>query len=84
MKLAAVYAIAKLAKEPVPGGVLDAYDLKALAFGPHYIIPKPLDMRVVPRVAVAVAEAAMKSGVARQTLNLAAYQTALTKRLSSP
>jgi malate dehydrogenase (oxaloacetate-decarboxylating)(NADP+) len=81
MKLAAVYALAKLAKEPVPAAVLQAYGLASIGFGPQYIIPKPLDMRVVPEVAAAVAGAAMKSGLARETFELGSYKKALIKRL---
>ncbi|GAM77233.1 NADP-dependent malic enzyme [Vibrio ishigakensis] len=65
MKLAAVEAIRQLAKEPVPQAVLDAAGVDALEFGPGYIIPKPMDPRLLPRVATAVAKAAIESGVAR-------------------
>ncbi len=65
MKLAAVEAIRSIAKEPVPAEVLTAADVKALNFGKSYIIPKPMDPRLLPRVARAVAEAAVASGVAR-------------------
>ncbi|MFD2177024.1 malic enzyme-like NAD(P)-binding protein [Veronia pacifica] len=65
MKLAAVNAIRSLAKEPVPEEVLKASGSKALSFGPDYIIPKPMDGRLLPRVAKAVAQAAVDSGVAR-------------------
>ena len=64
MKLAATYAIAALAKEPVPESVLAAYDLKELSFGPDYILPKPFDPRLIHTVSPAVARAAMESGVA--------------------
>lgn len=64
MKVAAVNAIRDLAKEPVPQAVLDACDLDALEFGPDYIIPKPVDERLLSRVSAAVAEAAVESGVA--------------------
>ena len=65
MKLAAVDAIRQLAKETVPGDVLKAAGIDNLSFGPAYIIPKPMDARLLPRVARAVAEAAVESGVAR-------------------
>jgi malate dehydrogenase (oxaloacetate-decarboxylating)(NADP+) len=65
MKLAAVKALAELAREDVPDGVLRAYGLDHLRFGRDYLIPKPLDYRVLLRVPPAVARAAMESGVAR-------------------
>ncbi|TAF35165.1 MAG: NADP-dependent malic enzyme [Cytophagales bacterium] len=65
MKLAAVYALAELAKQPVPDVVKLAYNDKKLQFGREYIIPKPLDPRLLTTVAPAVAKAAMDSGVAR-------------------
>jgi malate dehydrogenase (oxaloacetate-decarboxylating)(NADP+) len=65
MKLAAVDAIRQLAKEEVPAEVLKAAGVESLAFGPGYIIPKPMDPRLLPRVAKAVAQAAVDSGVAR-------------------
>ncbi|KGY13376.1 malate dehydrogenase [Vibrio tubiashii] len=65
MKLAAVDAIRQLAKEEVPAEVLSAAGVDALSFGPGYIIPKPMDPRLLPRVAKAVAQAAVDSGVAR-------------------
>ncbi|KKD00054.1 MULTISPECIES: malic enzyme-like NAD(P)-binding protein [Photobacterium] len=65
MKLAAVNAIRELAKEPVPAEVIKAAGVDKLAFGPDYIIPKPMDPRLLPRVAKAVAVAAVESGVAR-------------------
>ncbi|MBN2560859.1 MAG: NADP-dependent malic enzyme [Phycisphaerae bacterium] len=65
MKLAASKALADLAREDVPDSVLRAYGLKRLQFGPDYIIPKPFDPRVLTWEASAVAEAAVKSGVAR-------------------
>ena len=64
MKLAAVYAIAGLAKKPVPDVVNAAYNLKRISFGPEYIIPKPLDPRLLTTVAPAVAKAAIESGAA--------------------
>ena len=65
MKLAAVEAIRSLAKEDVPADVLKAAGVESLSFGPDYIIPKPMDARLLPRVARAVAQAAVDSGVAR-------------------
>lgn len=65
MKLAAVHAIRELAKEPVPESVLVASGVPHLVFGHDYIIPKPMDPRLLPRVAKAVAQAAVDSGVAR-------------------
>jgi malate dehydrogenase (oxaloacetate-decarboxylating)(NADP+) len=65
MKIAAVHALANLAREPVPDSVLKAYDLERLQFGPEYLIPKPFDPRVLWRVAPAVAKAAMEEGLAR-------------------
>ena len=67
MKLAAVYALAELAKEEVPKEVISAYG-GSFSFGPDYIIPKPFDPRVLSQVASAVARAAMDSGVARKPL----------------
>ncbi len=82
MKVAAVRAIADLAKEDVPDEVLAAYDLPALHFGPDYIIPKPFDPRVLLWVAPAVARAAAESGVARQPIeDLAAYRERLERKL---
>lgn len=68
MKLAAVEAIRSIAKEAVPEEVLKAAGVEELSFGPHYIIPKPMDPRLLPRVAKAVAQAAVDSGVARIAL----------------
>jgi malate dehydrogenase (oxaloacetate-decarboxylating)(NADP+) len=65
MKLAAAYALAQLAKEPVPPEVAKAYNVDKLEFGRDYIIPKPLDLRLISRVAPAVAKAAIETGVAR-------------------
>ncbi|HHX8462349.1 TPA: malic enzyme-like NAD(P)-binding protein [Vibrio diabolicus] len=65
MKLAAVEAIRELAKDPVPETVLKAAGVDKLEFGADYIIPKPMDSRLLPRVAKAVAQAAVDSGVAR-------------------
>lgn len=68
MKLAAVYAIAELAKEPVPDVVNAAYKLKRTTFGRDYILPKALDPRLLTRVSCAVAKAAIESSVSRKTI----------------
>jgi malate dehydrogenase (oxaloacetate-decarboxylating)(NADP+) len=82
MKLAAVYAIAQLAKEPVPDTVNLAYDSKNIVFGAEYIIPKPIDPRLIYTVAPAVAKAAMESGVAQYKItNWEAYENELINRL---
>lgn len=82
MKLAAVYALAELTKEQVPEEVMEAYDNKNLTFGKDYIIPKPLDSRLITRVAMAVAKAAIESGVARKTItDWDAYKRELKKRM---
>ncbi len=65
MKMAAVYAIAELAKEPVPAEVLKSFNLTELSFGPEYIIPKANDPRLLGKVSMAVAQAAVDIGVAR-------------------
>ena len=83
MKLAASKALATLAKEPVPDSVLKAYGVDNLSFGKDYIIPKPLDPRLISCVASCVAKAAMDSGVARQPISdWDAYKKSLDKRLS--
>jgi malate dehydrogenase (oxaloacetate-decarboxylating)(NADP+) len=82
MKLAAVKALAELARMPVPDIVHLAYNEKSLQFGPGYIIPKPLDPRLLSTVAPAVAKAAIASGVARMPItNWPAYELDLQKRL---
>ena len=68
MKLAAVHAIADLAKQPVPDVVNDVYKVNNLTFGPAYFIPKPVDPRLITEVSAAVAKAAIESGVARRTI----------------
>ena len=68
MKLAAVRAIAGLAKKPVPDVVNEAYHVNNLTFGPEYFIPKPVDPRLITEVSMAVAKAAMESGVARKQI----------------
>jgi malate dehydrogenase (oxaloacetate-decarboxylating)(NADP+) len=82
MKLAAVYALARLAKEAVPESVSKAYNVTNLVFGKEYIIPKPLDPRLLITVAPAVARAAMKSGVARKPISdWDQYKLELSQRL---
>lgn len=82
MKLAAVHAIAQLAREPVPEIVNLAYNQKNITFGRDYIIPKPLDPRLIHTVAPAVAKAAISSGVAQKPItNWEAYENELKKRL---
>ncbi|MGN6567311.1 MAG: NADP-dependent malic enzyme [Flavipsychrobacter sp.] len=84
MKLAAVKALATLAKEPVPDMVNVAYNETSLFFGPTYIIPKPIDPRLLVTVAPAVAKAAMENGVARKPItDWEAYETELYHRLGS-
>ncbi len=80
MKMAAAKALAQLAHEDVPDSVLSAYGLTTLRFGRDYLIPKPLDTRVLLYVAPAVAQAAMASGVARRQLDLDAYRETLLAR----
>ncbi|MBD3750329.1 MAG: NADP-dependent malic enzyme [Sphingobacteriales bacterium] len=82
MKIAAVKAIAALAKEPVPEAVNLAYNAKNLKYGKEYIIPKPIDFRLITTVSPAVAKAAIDSGVARHKItDWEAYNTELRKRL---
>jgi malate dehydrogenase (oxaloacetate-decarboxylating)(NADP+) len=78
MKVAATHALAGLAKKgDVPQSILAAYHLPSLSFGPDYIIPKPLDPRVLVEESVAVARAAMESGVARNFVDLDDYRKKL-------
>lgn len=82
MKIAAVRALAALAKEDVPDSVLSAYGGEPIRFGPEYIIPKPFDPRVLLWEAPAVAKAAMESGVARLPIaDFEAYKDSLEARL---
>ncbi|HLL44743.1 MAG TPA: NADP-dependent malic enzyme, partial [Segetibacter sp.] len=82
MKLAAVKALAEMAKSTVPDIVNMAYNEKNIAFGPEYIIPKPLDPRLLSTIAPAVAKAAMESGVAQHPIeDWNAYAVELNKRL---
>jgi malate dehydrogenase (oxaloacetate-decarboxylating)(NADP+) len=81
MKIAAVHALAKLARQEVPEKVSKAYGGKKFRFGPEYIIPKPFDSRVLLWVCPAVAKAAMESGVAQEKVDLEEYVVKLEKRL---
>ena len=92
MKLAAVHAIADLAKQPVPDVVNDVYHVNDLTFGPKYFIPKPVDPRLITEVSAAIAKAAMDSGVARTPITdweaykqhlrqLLGQETKLTRKL---
>jgi len=81
MKIAAAHALAALAHEPVPDSVAEAYGVHAFRFGPDYIIPKPFDTRVLWWCAPAVAEAAIKSGAARLTLDMDEYRERLQRRI---
>lgn len=83
MKMAAARSLADLAREEVPASVLEAYNLESLAFGPDYVIPKPFDPRVFVWESAAVAEAAMKSGVAGIEIDIGEYRAALQKRLDT-
>jgi len=80
MKLAASRALAALAREDVPDIVLSAYGLESLQFGPLYIVPKQFDPRVLVRLAPAVAQAAMETGVARQNVDVDEYRRSLEGR----
>lgn len=82
MKIAAVRAIADLARKPVPEAVNMAYNERNIKFGKEYIIPKPMDFRLMTNVSMAVAKAAIESGVARKTItNWDAYAEELKRRL---
>ncbi|MEY3415961.1 MAG: hypothetical protein RL060_72 [Bacteroidota bacterium] len=82
MKLGAVRAIANLAKEPVPEIVNNAYGDNKIAFGKYYLIPKPLDPRLITTISPAVAKAAMSSGVAKTNItNWEEYEIQLQKKL---
>ncbi len=81
MKVAAAEALAELAKQDVPDAVVKAYGDQPLQFGPEYIIPKPLDPRVLFELSGAVAEAAVESGVARKPIDLDEYREELEARL---
>ncbi|MFN3839838.1 MAG: NADP-dependent malic enzyme [Cyclobacteriaceae bacterium] len=82
MKLAAVYALAKLAKEPVPDMVVKAYGDENISFGRNYLIPKPLDPRLITAISPAVAKAAMDSGMAKIPItDWGAYHQQLLNRI---
>ena len=82
MKVAAAYAIAKLAREDVPDEVAAAYSGRRLRYGPEYIIPVPFDPRLVTAISSSVAQAAMDSGVARKPIaDMAVYKRQLSARL---
>ena len=81
MKLAATRALANLAKEDVPDSVCRAYGVPSMQFGREYLIPKPFDPRVLMWEASAVAEAAMKTGVAQEPVDLELYRAQLERRL---
>ncbi|MDS0295411.1 NADP-dependent malic enzyme, partial [Halogeometricum luteum] len=81
MKVAAAEALAELARKDVPDAVVKAYGDQPLQFGPDYVIPKPLDTRVLFEVSAAVARAAMESGVARQEIDLDTYRERLEARV---
>ena len=79
MKVAAANALAALAREPVPAEVAALYPGERLEFGEGYIIPKPFDRRLFEVVSYAVAEAAVRSGVARRQIDLAEYRASLAE-----
>ena len=82
MKLAAIFALSKLAKEPVPEAVNLAYSARNISFGKDYIIPKPVDSRLIYTVAPAVAKAAIESGVAKKNItDWEAYKNELISRM---
>ena len=81
MKLAATHALADLAKQDVPDSVCRAYGVERLQFGREYLIPKPFDPRVLMWEASAVAEAAMRTGVAQEPVDLDVYRAQLERRL---
>jgi malate dehydrogenase (oxaloacetate-decarboxylating)(NADP+) len=83
MKIAAAYALAEIAKKEVPSNVKEAYKAPSLTFGRDYIIPKPMDPRLISEVSLAVAKAAVKSGVARKNIaNWNAYRKDLENMLT--
>lgn len=85
MKLAVVHALADLAKKPVPPIVRKAYRNKTISFGKDYLIPTPLDPRLITTIAPAVAKAAMKSGVAQKKIkDWNAYHKTLQQRVGTP
>jgi len=83
MKLAAAYALADLAREPVPAEVSSAYSGRKMTYGPEYIIPVPFDPRLISHIPAAVAKAAIESGVARKKIDdWDAYKAELNGRLN--
>jgi len=83
MKMAAARALADLAKEPVPEVVKRAYGGEDFSFGPHYIVPKPFDPRVIEWEAVAVAQAACEEGLAKEPItDWESYRESLVKRMA--
>jgi malate dehydrogenase (oxaloacetate-decarboxylating)(NADP+) len=80
MKLAAAHALAALARESVPSSVEEAYGGAPISYGPGYIIPKPVDARVLPWVSSAVAQAAIETGVAQEPLDIASYRARLARK----
>lgn len=83
MKVAAAYSLAALAKEPVPEKVARAYGNEKFEFGPDYIVPKPFDPRVLVWESAAVAEAAMKTGVSRITIEMDSYRKSLEEKIKN-
>jgi malate dehydrogenase (oxaloacetate-decarboxylating)(NADP+) len=83
MKVAAARALAALAKEPVPEEISAAYGGRTFEFGQNYVIPTPLDPRVLEWETVAVAKAAMETGVARRSIDLTTYATELRRRMEA-
>ncbi|MCY3973763.1 MAG: hypothetical protein OXF52_06160 [Candidatus Dadabacteria bacterium] len=81
MKIAAVRALAALAKEPVPDSVIKAYGGSPIEFSPDYIVPKPFDPRVLPWESAAVAQAAIETGVARVKIDTAKYKKSLEDKI---
>jgi malate dehydrogenase (oxaloacetate-decarboxylating)(NADP+) len=81
MKLAASHALADLTKEPISPSVLQAYGLSSLEFGPDYVIPKPIDSRLILWESPAVAKAAIETGAARVEINLSQYRKKLEERV---
>jgi malate dehydrogenase (oxaloacetate-decarboxylating)(NADP+) len=83
MKLAAAHALAALARESVPDAIKEAYGGEEFSYGPRYIIPKPVDARLLPWVSSAVAQAAIETGVAQEQLDIPAYRARLARRVLS-
>jgi malate dehydrogenase (oxaloacetate-decarboxylating)(NADP+) len=84
MKMAAANALAKLAREPVPLEVLQAYNKKSMTFGKEYIIPTPFDPRLITVVSTAVARTAIETGVAKKNISdWAQYERELKARVGN-